>query len=596
MIPEYSGGRLRRVVDGTATFTSNPGVVKRMLKQTLPAVMAVGTIIAASASSAHAALAYALTDMNTLIGFDTGSPSMSTSAVILKSTSNTAIEDLIGIDYRPSNSTLYGVGRFGSIYTINPTTGVSTVASTLSVSLIGSRFGFDFNPVADRLRITSDSDQNLRVNVDTGAATVDGTLNPGNPTVTASAYTNSVAPTPTATTLYDIDSVTDSLYVQAPPNDGTLVLVGQLGIDIASINGFDIYTAPGGTNMAFAALLETGRSVSSLYSINLTTGFATPLGKIGGGDVIDGLAIVPTAVPEPTTLAAVAGVGLVALVAGAVAALTSPPSLLSFLDGLVGGGRGTHRTGDGVPFGTQGQRLDVWQPSGGPRRGLPVVIFWYGGGWAHGSRDAYAFAGRAFARRGFVAIVPDYRKVPQVRFPAFIQDGAEAVRWARDHVAEYGGDPDRIALAGHSAGAYTVAMLTLDRRWLRAEGVDPGVVKAAVGLCGPYDFYPFTVERAAAAMRGVADPQMTQPIHFARGDAAPMLLVSAGNDVQVRAHNAVNLTARIAAVGGRVVHEDYPSLSHENVVMALSKPFRGEGPVLDHVVAFLNREMPPRSR
>lgn len=294
----------------------------------------------------------------------------------------------------------------------------------------------------------------------------------------------------------------------------------------------------------------------------------------------------------PNSRIALSAVLSIVLALGAALVFTSPPGLLSFLDGVVGGGRGTHRTGNGVPFATHGQKLDVWQPSGGPHRGLPIVIFWYGGGWAHGSRSAYAFAGRAFARRGFVAIIPDYRKVPQVRFPAFLQDGAEAVRWARDHVADYGGDPNRIALAGHSAGAYTAAMLTLDPRWLRVEGVDPGIVKAAVGLCGPYDFYPFTVERAAAAMSGAADPRMTQPITFARGDAAPMLLVSAGNDVQVHAHNAINLTARIRAAGGRVIHEDYPGLSHENVVMALSKPFSGKGPVLDRIVTFLDREMP----
>ena len=294
----------------------------------------------------------------------------------------------------------------------------------------------------------------------------------------------------------------------------------------------------------------------------------------------------------------VAALVTVSLVVAAVsaAAFTSPPGLLSFLDGVMGGGRGTHRTGTGVPFGTHGQTLDVWQPSGGARHGLPVVIFWYGGGWVHGSREAYAFAGRAFARRGFVAIVPDYRKVPQVRFPAFLQDGAEAVRWTRDHVADYGGDPNRIALAGHSAGAYTVAMLTLDPRWLRAEGVDPHIVKAAAGLCGPYDFYPFTAERAADAMRGVADPLMTQPIHFARPDAAPMLLISAGDDVQVHAHNAINLTARLKTVHGYVLHEDYPGLSHENIVMALSKPFQSKAPVLDRVVTFFHQAMPATIR
>ena len=108
------------------------------------------------------------------------------------------------------------------------------------------------------------------------------------------------------------------------------------------------------------------------------------------------------------------------------------------------------------------------------------MIFYYGGGWVHGDRRAYAFAARALAKAGFVVVVPDYRKVPDVRFPAFMQDGAMAVHWVRDNIARYGGDADRVALSGHSAGAYLAAMLTLDRRWLLAEGVDPRIVKASV--------------------------------------------------------------------------------------------------------------------
>jgi acetyl esterase/lipase len=269
-------------------------------------------------------------------------------------------------------------------------------------------------------------------------------------------------------------------------------------------------------------------------------------------------------------------------------ALTAGPMTLSVLDGLMGGGRGTARVRSGVPFGSQGQTLDVWRPSGGARTGLPVLIFWYGGGWVQGDRAAYAFAARAYAKAGFVVVLPDYRKVSGVRFPAFVQDGAQAVKWTRDHVRDFGGDPGRIALAGHSAGAYTVAMLTLDRRWLRAEGVDPRIVRAAVGLCGPYDFYPFTAKRAADAMRGAADPAMTQPVHFARADAPPMLLVSAGNDTQVKRHNAANLAARLRALGAPVRHIDYPGLSHEDVAMALSKPFRGKAPVLADSVAYLH--------
>ena len=274
------------------------------------------------------------------------------------------------------------------------------------------------------------------------------------------------------------------------------------------------------------------------------------------------------------------------------AAFSAGPGTLSVLDGVMGGGRGTARVREGVPFGTHGQKLDVWRPSGGAKTGLPVLVFWYGGGWVHGSRSDYAFAARAYAKAGFVVVMPDYRKVPDVRFPAFLQDGAEAMKWTRDHIAQSGGDSNRIAVAGHSAGAYTVAMLTLDPRWLRAEGVDPGIIKAAVGLCGPYDFYPFTAKRAIDAMQGAADPVMTQPIHFARAGAPPMLLVSAGDDSQVKAHNAINLTAKLTALGAPVRHVDYPGLSHENVAMALSKPFRGKAPVLADSVAFLKQAMP----
>ncbi|RYY29315.1 MAG: alpha/beta hydrolase [Sphingomonadales bacterium] len=287
--------------------------------------------------------------------------------------------------------------------------------------------------------------------------------------------------------------------------------------------------------------------------------------------------------------------GLVALAIvvglGLMVAFTSPPALLSMLDGVYGGGSGAMRTGSSVPFGTHGQSLDVWRPAGQAAPKRPVVIFWYGGGWVKGDRRAYSFAARALARQGFVVVVPDYRKVPGVRFPAFLQDGAEAVKWTRDHVAEYGGDPAKIAVMGHSAGAYTVAMLALDKRWLEAEGVDPAIIKAGVGLSGPYDFFPFTSKRAIDAMQGVADPQLTQPLHFARKDAPPLLLVTSGGDTVVRPKNAIHLDARLKALGAPVELKNYPELTHEEVVMALSVPFRGKGPTLADSVEFLERTL-----
>ncbi|WCM27978.1 alpha/beta hydrolase [Sphingomonas sp. QA11] len=285
---------------------------------------------------------------------------------------------------------------------------------------------------------------------------------------------------------------------------------------------------------------------------------------------------------------AIAAAILLALVAGLMAAFISPPGLLSLLDGAAGGGTGSSRPGSALPFGTHGQTLDVWRPSGEAKAKRPVLIFWYGGGWAKGNRRAYAFAARAYAKAGFVVVVPDYRKVPSVRFPAFLEDGAEAVRWTRDHIGEYGGDPERIAIAGHSAGAYTVAMLALDPRWLEAAGVDPGIIKAAVGLSGPYDFYPWSSQRAEEAMKGVADPGMTQPINFARADAPPMLLVTGDKDTTVRPRNALRLEARLKTLGAPVSLLVLPGLNHEGVVMALSRPFRGKAPVLAESVTFIN--------
>jgi len=284
---------------------------------------------------------------------------------------------------------------------------------------------------------------------------------------------------------------------------------------------------------------------------------------------------------------------LLALLAAGIAAIAalmifvSPPGQLSILDAAIGGGIGVDRPGSAIPFGTHGQTLDVWRPAGAPKAGKPVLIFWYGGGWVAGDRRAYAFAARAYAKAGFVVVMPDYRKVPDIRFPAFLQDGAEAVKWTRDHIAQYGGDPDRIAVAGHSAGAHITAMLALDTQWLKAEGVDPKIIKAAVGLSGPYDFYPFTSSRAIEAMKG-ADPAATQPITFARADAPPMLLVTSTGDTEVRPKNAINLAAKLKALGAPVTLIQYPALTHEDVVKALSKPFRGKGPILADSVAFLN--------
>lgn len=267
--------------------------------------MMTGLLLAGS--TANAAIIYALTDENDLLTFDSAAPEDLISGGAISNLN----QDLIGIDIRPSTGQLYGIGNLGGMFIINPTTRVATGVGNVNVPLVGSRFGIDFNPVVDRLRLVSDLDQNLRVDVTFGSATVDsplqyGPAQPGatgdNPNVVGSAYTNSYAGA-TTTTLYGIDvrSSEDRLIIQNPPNAGTLTVVGPLGINASSLQGFDILSI-GSTNTAFAAMQSTALGISQLFSINLSTGAATLIGDIGGGDLIDGLAVVGSKIPEPASL------------------------------------------------------------------------------------------------------------------------------------------------------------------------------------------------------------------------------------------------------------------------------------------------------
>lgn len=231
------------------------------------------------------------------------------------------------------------------------------------------------------------------------------------------------------------------------------------------------------------------------------------------------------------------------------------------------------------------QRLDVYVPKRPSGATLPIVIFFYGGSWNSGTKDGYSFVGRALAARGFVVAIPDYRLVPQVHYPAFLEDNAAAVRWVRAHAAEFGGDPDRLVLAGHSAGAYNAAMLALDPRWL---GKDRASVRALVGLAGPYDFLPFDGPVVKQAFAGVADPITTQPIHYVQRGDPPAFLATGMKDDTVRPANSDSLAGKLQAVGGKVERVRYPKVGHAGIVTAIAKPLRGRASVLDDMTVFIH--------
>lgn len=278
------------------------------------------------------------------------------------------------------------------------------------------------------------------------------------------------------------------------------------------------------------------------------------------------------------------GAGLLALLLGAC-------SPLSLFNGLVPKDGGTKLAARGVAYGgNPRQRLDIYTPENrdsphfSGRR--PVIVFFYGGSWNSGDRAGYAFVGRALAARGFVTVIPDYRLVPEVVYPGFVEDGASVVRWARAHAKDYGGDGERIVLAGHSAGAYIAAMLAVDGRWL---GADRKAVRGLAGLAGPYDFAPFTVGASVDAFGTWPDPADTQPVTHADASAPPALLLAGARDTTVKPRNSLALARKLRAAGVAVELKTYPGVGHIGILTAIAKPFRGKAPVVADVAAFAER-------
>ncbi|QJE74844.1 alpha/beta hydrolase [Aerophototrophica crusticola] len=232
--------------------------------------------------------------------------------------------------------------------------------------------------------------------------------------------------------------------------------------------------------------------------------------------------------------------------------------------------------------------LDLYVPDGAPAD-APLLVFIYGGSWDSGSKGIYPFVGQAFASRGYVTAIPDYRVYPEVRFPGFIEDAAAATVWVEREVAKRrGARPRAVFLAGHSAGAHIALMLALDPTWIIRAGGDACVQPAAaVGLAGPYDFLPLTSERLKQVFGpGPAGPE-TQPISFAGGGDPPLLLLHGTDDDTVLPRNAERLAAAVNAAGGQATVKLYDGVGHIRIVGALQYRLRFLAPVLDDADGFL---------
>lgn len=234
------------------------------------------------------------------------------------------------------------------------------------------------------------------------------------------------------------------------------------------------------------------------------------------------------------------------------------------------------------------QRLDIYRPAGvAPADGWPVVVFFYGGSWNSGERAQYGFVGAALASRGMLSLVADYRLYPEVRFPDFLADSAQALAWGLTHAADHGGNPRRVFVMGHSAGGYNAAMLALDGRWLAATGHTPRELAGFIGLAGPYDFLPMTNRDAQPVFFHPDYPPNTQPMAFASATAPPCFLAAGRTDSLVNPdRNTAALAARLSAAGVPVILHRYEHVNHVMLIGAFGLPLRWLAPVLDDVASF----------
>ena len=285
--------------------------------------------------------------------------------------------------------------------------------------------------------------------------------------------------------------------------------------------------------------------------------------------------------------------GASVLALGALAAC-SPLTAINALSPVAGA-----NVSNGISYGANVRhKLDIYRPAGAAAN-APVVVFFYGGNWTTGERADYAFVGRALASRGIVAVIPDYRLYPEVRYPDFLDDSAAAVTWTLREIGRHGGDPSRLFVMGHSAGAYNAAMLALDPQWLGKQRSAPSALRGWIGLAGPYDFLPIENKTARPVFHFPDTPLDSQPVRHVSNAAAPALLIASSDDKLVNPTRNTGGMARLLREHKVPVTElYYEHISHTLLVGSIASPLRALAPTLDDIERFVkaNSAIPAAAR
>jgi acetyl esterase/lipase len=228
------------------------------------------------------------------------------------------------------------------------------------------------------------------------------------------------------------------------------------------------------------------------------------------------------------------------------------------------------------------QALDLYAPKQG--EGAPVIVFLYGGGWRSGERGRYAFVGESLAEEGFLAMVPDYRLYPEARFPAFVEDAAAAIAWARKNAGAFGGDPGRLFVMGHSGGALIAALIAVDSRYLAPHGLVSRDLAGMIGLAGPYAFPHEKFPRYRSIFAGAGE--VARPARLVRRAPPPMLLMHGTADDTVAIAHTQEMAVAVRRAGGTLELREFEDVGHAGLVLALSHRFRARAPAIDEIVAF----------
>jgi len=268
--------------------------------------------------------------------------------------------------------------------------------------------------------------------------------------------------------------------------------------------------------------------------------------------------------------------GAVAVLAACSATTTAPT--VSVENGIL-----IHK---GLSYGDHTRhRLDVYRPKNASGK-IPTIVFFYGGSWEEGTRDEYAFVGKSLAEMGFLVAIPDYRLYPRVKFPAFLEDGAQAVRWVSDIAPSFGGRRDEIHLMGHSAGAYIASMLAINGKYLEGAGADRSILGRWAALSGPHAFYPSQISFVRPIFAGFTDDEV-RPISFVNPDTPPALLLHGKVDKTVYPDNSTKLAAALKKVGATAEAYIYPNVGHMPLIESLASPESRIAPALVEISAFL---------